>query len=257
MDIHLLALSVGNSRLAIGTFVSGELQHVTRVPHTQRADWPSIITQAWMPIAKRENAAVAAASVNPPLVAPLKQAVSDATSHDIQWIGSDLDLPIKVRTKIPAETGIDRILNMAAAYEQMSKGCVVVDAGTAVTIDCCNDAGEFLGGSISPGVNMQLDALHDKTAKLPRITFAKPIGTFGDTTEQAILQGVYHGVRGLVKEMAENYATDLGYWPDIIATGGDSPALFEGWELIHAIAPDLTLYGIALAYTEHHIKHNT
>ena len=56
---------------------------------------------------------------------------------------------------------------------------------------------------------------------------------------------------------AEGYATELGFWPDIVATGGDAPKLFEGWELIHAIAPDLTLYGIALAYTNHHIKHGT
>jgi type III pantothenate kinase len=257
MDINLLALSVGNSRLAIGTFVAGELQHVVRVPHTQRADWPAIITQAWMPLAKREGAAVAAASVNPPLVDPLDAAVKEATARPIEWIGPDLDLPIKLRTKVPAETGVDRALNMAAAFEQMGKACVVVDAGTAVTIDCCNDAGEFLGGSISPGVGMQLDALHARTAALPRVAFAKPAGTFGDSTEQAILQGVYHGVRGLVKELAESYATELGYWPDIIATGGDAPALFEGWELIHAIAPDLTLYGVALAYIEHHIKHGT
>jgi hypothetical protein len=59
----------------------------------------------------------------------------------------------------------------------------------------------------------------------------------------------------MVKELTESYATALGYWPDIIATGGDAPLLFEGWELIHAIAPDLTLYGVALAYTEHYIKH--
>ena len=61
----------------------------------------------------------------------------------------------------------------------------------------------------------------------------------------------------VVKELVENYATELGFWPDIIATGGDAPKLFEGWELIHAISPDLTLYGIALAYTNHYIKHGT
>ena len=70
-----------------------------------------------------------------------------------------------------------------------------------------------------------------------------------------MLNGVYHGIRGMVKEVVENYATELGTWPDIIATGGDAQKLFEGWELLHAIAPDLTLYGIALAYTNHHIKH--
>jgi type III pantothenate kinase len=84
-----------------------------------------------------------------------------------------------------------------------------------------------------------------------------PTGMIGKSTDEAIRQGVYHGIRGLVKELAENYATELGRWPEIIATGGDAQALFEGWELIHAIAPDLTLYGIAQAFTEHHIRHDT
>ena len=57
-------------------------------------------------------------------------------------------------------------------------------------------------------------------------------------------------------ELVENYATEMGAWPDLIATGGDAKALFDGWELVHAIAPDLTLYGVALAYTEHQIRHS-
>ncbi len=134
---------------------------------------------------------------------------------------------------------------------------VVVDAGTAITVDVCNDAGEFLGGAIAPGAGMQLDALHEHTAKLPRVTLEVPVDPQGASTEEAIRHGVYHGVRGMVKELVENYATSLGYWPDVIATGGDAPKLFEGWELIHAVAPDLTLYGIALAYANHHIKHGT
>jgi type III pantothenate kinase len=175
----------------------------------------------------------------------------------IQWVGDDLDLPVKVLTQQPKETGVDRVLNIAAAYEQMGKACVVVDAGTAITVDVCNDNGEFLGGAIAPGASLMLDSLHDHTAKLPRVNLETPQGTFGQTTAGAIQQGVYHGVRGMVKELVENYATHLGNWPDVIATGGDAHKLFEGWELIHAIAPDLTLYGIALAYAEHHIKHGT
>ena len=85
---------------------------------------------------------------------------------------------------------------------------------------------------------------------MPAVELEKPLGPVGTDTRQAMLHGVYHGIRGMVKELAENYATELGTWPDIIATGGDARMLFEGWELIHAISPDLTLYGIALAYAE-------
>lgn len=257
MEINLMVLNVGNSRLAIGVFLAGELTYVTRVPHEQRADWPGKIAEAWQRIKGSENAAIAGASVRPALIEPLEHVVQESIGQRVQWVGRDIDLPIEVKTDKPEETGVDRILNMAAAFEQMQKACVVVDAGTAITVDCCNDQGHFLGGAIAPGVNMMLDALHEKTAKLPRVNLEPPTAPFGRNTEQAIQHGIYHGVRGMVKELVENYATELGFWPDIIATGGDSARLFEDWELVHAVAPDLTLYGIALAYAEHHIKHKS
>jgi len=201
------------------------------------------------------SAAIAGASVNPALMEQIEHVVERETGTHVQWVGAEIELPVKVLTEQPNETGVDRVLNVAAAFEQMGKACVVVDAGSAITVDCCDDQGTFLGGAIAPGVNMQLDALKEKTAKLPRVDLDTPAEAFGRSTEQSIRHGVYYGVRGMVKELAENYATELGFWPDIIATGGDAPRLFEGWELIHAIAPDLTLYGIALAYTNHHIKH--
>lgn len=257
MEINLVVLSLGNSRLAVGSFRAGELQTIGRAPNDRPDQWATEIRRAWQDIAGRDNAAVVAASVNPQLEDALEQVVGEVADRRIVWVGKDLELPIKVLTEAPENTGIDRILNIAAAYEQMEKACVVVDAGTAITVDCCNDMGEFLGGAIAPGVSMQLDALHDHTAALPRVRpFAAPEHPFGQSTEQAILHGVYHGVRGMVKELVENYATELGNWPDVIATGGDATALFSEWELVHAIAPDLTLYGIALAYTQHHMKHD-
>ena len=147
---------------------------------------------------------------------------------------------MKVRTDEPEKTGVDRVLNVAAAYEQVEAEVVVIDAGTAITIDVCNDAGEFLGGAIAPGVRMQLDALHERTAGLPRIStadFGPPLEPFGQNTAQAILHGVYHGIRGMVKELVEQYATKLGRWPEVVATGGDAAVLFEGWEIITPCHP--------------------
>ncbi len=261
MDINLLVLNVGNSRLSIGVFSAGELVYSTRIPHAQRADWSAQIKGAWSRIADSDQPAIAGASVNPPLVEPLEHAVQQATGESsgqtVEWVGREIDLPIKVLTEQPNETGVDRVLNVAAAYEQLGKACVVVDAGSAITVNVCNEKGDFLGGAIAPGASMQLDALHERTAKLPRVELAAPSGPIGTTTASAIQQGVYHGIRGMVKELVENYATDLGTWPEVIATGGDAKRLFGDWELVHAISPDLTLYGIALAYANHHIKHGT
>jgi type III pantothenate kinase len=255
MDINLLVLNVGNSRLAMAVFEDGKLGYVSRIGVENRADWQGRLAEAWGKIKDKEDAAIVAASVNPAAAEDLEHAVMQATGQEVEWVGNEIEFPIKVLTDKPAETGVDRIVNIAAAFEQMQKGCVVVDAGTAITVDVCNDQGEFLGGAIAPGVSMQLAAMHAGTARLPDVEFTAPSGPFGKNTQEAMVQGVYFGIRGLVKELVENYATELGYWPDVIATGGDAARLFEGWELIHAIAPDLTLYGIALAYTNHQIKH--
>jgi type III pantothenate kinase len=252
MDINLLALGVGNSRLAVGIFVAGELRKVDRIPLADRDQWQAAIASGWSSLA---GGAVAAASVNPPLNSAIEEAVRTVTGQSVQWIGREIDIPIGVETQNPRETGVDRILNVAAAFEQIGKACIVVDAGTAVTVDCCNDNGDFLGGAIAPGVSLMLDSLAEKTAGIGRVSFSPPAGAIGDSTSSAVSQGIYHAIRGLVREVAEAYAEHLGQWPEIIATGGDADQLFKGWELIHAVAPDLGLYGIALAYTEHHIKH--
>ena len=255
MEINLVVLNLGNSRLASAIFEAGELGEVTRTPHTERDRWEQTIGNAWKRIANRENATIVAASVNPKLREQLENTVSAVAGRDIVWVSEDLDLPIRVLTDNPKETGVDRVLTMAAAYEQLGKACVVVDAGTAVTVNCCNDNGDFLGGAIAPGVEMALAAMHKGTALLPKIDFDVPKGAYGTSTSSAILHGVYHSIRGMVKEVVENYATELGTWPELIATGGDAERLFNGWELVHAISPDLGMYGIALAYAEHHI-HN-
>jgi len=245
-----MVLNVGNSRLSAGVFEAGELRHIVRVPHQDRAQWPKIITETWAHLDGKPGASIAAASVNPAVAEPLELVVTQVTGRKVAWVGREIELPINVQTENPAETGVDRVLNIAAAYEQLEKACVVVDAGTAVTVDFCNDNGDFLGGAIAPGVNLMLESLNTGTARLPRVTFDLPTGAVGKSTVEAIRHGVYHGIRGMVKELVENFATELGRWPEVIATGGDARALFDGWELMHAIAPDLVFYGIALAYLE-------
>ncbi|MBC7785739.1 MAG: type III pantothenate kinase [Burkholderiales bacterium] len=257
MDINLLVINVGNSRIAMGVFLGGELKYVRRVAVDQREDLEGVIAETWGQMTDLEEADVAGASVNPAVADVVAKAVFRATGKTVQWVGKDIDLPMKVLTEKPAETGVDRVCVLAAAYEQMQKACVVVDAGTAITVNLCNDAGEFLGGAITPGATMMLDMLHDNTASLPAVTLVVPSGAIGKNTQEAMLQGVYYGARGIVKELVENYATELGIWPDLICTGGDAETLFGGWELVHAISPDLVLYGIGLAYTNHHIKHGT
>lgn len=250
MDINVLVIGVGNSRVHAGVFVQGELRHVRHLSHEQRDDWVAMIGEIWSEVAHITTADVAGCCVVPELVEPIERAVREATSQEIQWVGSDIRLPITVTTDEPEKTGVDRVLVTAAAFEQLGKACVVVDAGTALTINLCNDKGALVGGAIAPGAGLMLRSLNEHTAKLPAIAYETPTSDYGTNTTDAMQHGVSGAIRGLVQSMAERWAEQTGTWPEVIATGGDARALFTDWEIVHAISDDLLLYGIALAYTE-------
>ena len=254
MEINLLVIGVGNSRLHVGVFKNGELGTVRHLAHAQRADWVSMLAELWLEIDGTAGAKVAGSCVVPDLRAAVAEAVKTATSEDIQWVGVDLDVPLTVATREPKKTGVDRALVTAAAYEQLKKACVVVDAGTALTVNLCNNEGALVGGAIVPGAQAMLDAMHARGAQLPEVVFTQPETSFGADTADAMNHGVSGALRGLVQAMAEKWAEEMGTWPEVIATGGDAAALFDGWEVVHAISPDLLLYGIALAYTEDQLK---
>jgi type III pantothenate kinase len=254
MDINLLAVDVGNTRTGIGVFKSGELVYARNVSHAQKADWPGMIAEAWKHL-EGAGGEVAGVSSAGELAGEVAEAVKAAIGKSVAWVGQDLDLPVKV---LATGAGVDRVLNIAAAHEQMGKSCCVVDAGTAVTVDFCDEAGTFLGGFIAPGFKTQLESLRSATNnRLPIVEPAKHDGHVGTDTEDAMRGGVRHAIRGLVQQASEQFAVEQGGWPEIIVSGGDARTLFDGWELVHAVSPELTLYGVALAYANHHIQHGT
>lgn len=255
MDINLLVLDIGHARVKLGIVEAGELVFSQRVGIEQRENLQGAIEEAWRRLGGKGE--VAAASSNKPFAEEVSELVQQATGQRPQFVGTDLDLPINIATKVPEKTGIDRVLNVAAAYQQLGKACCVVDAGSAVTVDFCDDDGTFLGGNIAPGASLQADSLHQLAPHLPIVRPAGGDDAFGDDTESAINAGIVNGIRGLVRHAVEQHAMTLETWPEVIATGGDAHNLFDGWELVHAISPDLTLYGIGFAYAEHHVKHGT
>src|SRR5690606_11235082 len=102
------------------------------------------------------------------------------------------------------------------------------------------------GGAIAPGAQMMLDALHQRTAQLPEVEMAQPDDPIGHNTREAMLAGVFYGTRGIVREVTEQIAERVGSYPMIIATGGNAPLLFTGFELVERIVSDLTLMGLAV-----------
>lgn len=245
---NLIAINVGNSRTQLARFEDGELKAAERFANVDSA---SIIEGAvgwWKMIADQPHAAIVLASVNDPVASALASGIEDQLSIEVYRVGEDMPVPIGQQLDPETLTGIDRLLNAAAAFDRVKQACVVVDVGTAVTVDFVDGEGTFHGGAIAPGTRLQLRSLHENTATLPELDFRTPDDeTFGRNTAEAMLRGVYHGIRGMVWKLTEHYAERYGAYPTIIVTGGDAEALFKDDELIDRIVPDLTLFGIEVA----------
>ncbi len=244
---NLIAINVGNTRTQLGQFIDGELEQNERFDNDQRAEIVQTVLKWWQPVASLRQAMIPLASARETIARQLSSALRDQLSVEIYEVGNDLPLPISSQLDPETITGVDRLLNAAAAYERIRQACVIVDAGTAVTVDFVDRDGTFHGGAIAPGAALQLRALHEHTDALPELTLRVPADdAFGRSTAQAMLQGVYQGIRGLVARLVEQYAESYGAYPKIIATGGDAELLFENDELIDNIVPELTLLGMAI-----------
>lgn len=243
----LIAISVGNSRTHLGRFEDGSLVETARLVNDELPPIVERILQ-WRATIADTPTMIAMATVDPPVSERLLSMLQDQLAEDVYRIGDDLPVPIGRQLDPETITGDDRLLNAAAAYDRIKQACVIIDAGTAVTVDFVDGEGTFHGGAIAPGARMQLRALHEYTASLPELDFNKPDDeTFGRSTAQAMLKGVYFSIRGLVWRLAEAYAERYGAYPQIVATGGDAELLFQDDELVDNIVPDLALLGIAAA----------
>jgi type III pantothenate kinase len=252
---HLLAVAVGNTRTRFGVFHGTELSDSASLPN---ADLPAL-TAAVLKLAEGEHGvSIAIADVNPKVADALQKSLEDAGEENVLRIGSDIEIPMQHALQDASTLGMDRLLCAFGAHARAKQACIVVDAGTAVTVDFVDGEGVFHGGVIAPGLNMMLAALHEKTAKLPKLEYQpvegerNEVGTpnpFGQSTRDAMLLGVTNAVRGLVYHTAERYAEFFGAYPQVVATGGDAPALFgqeiaDGGGLVESIVPDLQLIGI-------------
>jgi type III pantothenate kinase len=253
---RLIAISVGNTRTAVGFFEDGRLDHSERFVNSDFGPAVEHIIRLWKDAAGEgssarsgdNDAAILIASVNDPVANRITSALEDQLHEEIYRVGPDVPVPIGEQLDPETITGVDRLLNAAAAYEILKQACVVVDAGTAITIDFVDGEGTFQGGAIAPGAAMQLKALHEGAPALPELSVLAPDDEpFGRNTVQAMRQGVFHGIRGMVQRLVERYAEAYGAFPMVIATGGDAAMLFEGEPLFDRIVPDLTLLGMEVA----------
>ena len=246
--INLLAVSIGNTRVRMGAFVQGELSDTATIEHGGEDAIGEAVDQVYAHMQDREHAGVLLASVVPSLTATVSRVIEQRVQRPVHRVEADLPIPIGRQTDAEALVGEDRLLNAAAAFDVLKQACIVVDAGTAMTVDYVDGAGTFHGGAILPGGQSMLDTMNAATAQLPAIELAKPDEAIGHNTTQAMLTGVFHALRGAVHELVEAYAEQTGGFPLVVATGGDANLVFRGYELVDRIVPNLTLTGMLVTW---------
>jgi type III pantothenate kinase len=183
-------------------------------------------------------------SVNQPVAKVVEALIHNRLDAVPRRVERDLTIPIGRQVDDDSKVGEDRLLNAAAAFDILKQACVVVDAGTAITVDFIDGVGTFHGGAIAAGAQLQLDALHERTDQLPETELQKPAEAIGHNTVEAMRSGVYHGLRGMVRELVEQFAERAGTFPMVVVTGGDGNLLFRDYELVDRVVPNLTMRGL-------------
>jgi type III pantothenate kinase len=158
--------------------------------------------------------------------------------------------PLQLDVDEPQNVGADRALNAIAAHAKYPGDLLIIDFGTATTLDVVSSTGAYMGGIIAPGINLSLDALVDAAAKLPRIAIEVPemSSVVGRTTQSQMLIGIYWGYVAMLEGLTQRIKAELNRPITVIATGGLATLFAKHTKVFDAIEPDLTIQGLSLLY---------
>ena len=257
----LLAVDIGNTNITLGLVEGGVLVATRRAgtPRGTTTDELEVLLAGLLALDGRtldDVSSIAVASVVPAQTAMIESvAARRGISGLVAGAGT---VPLAIRVDRPGEVGADRLVNALAAQRLYGTPAVVVDFGTATTFDCVGADGAYVGGAIAPGLELGLEALAARTAKLPRIELRTPDRAIGRDTVSAMQSGTIFGYQalatGLLALVRAELAEQAGVAPEAIRTiltGGLSAA---PWATaiggVDAIDPDLTLKGLAILYAE-------
>ena len=249
----LLAIDAGNTNIMFAVFDGERLvarwRAATDAGRTadEYAVW---LTQsmALRGIEARRIGGAIVATVAPQALFELESLCRDYFGCAPKVVGEGVSPGLRVRVDRPDEVGADRLVNAVAAHALHEGWLIVVDFGTATTLDVVDDRGDYRGGAIAPGVNLSLEALERAAAKLPRVSVRKPRRVVGVATVPAMQSGVYWGYVGLLEGLVARIRDEVGEPMTVVATGGLAPLFKDATPAIDAVVPDLTLHGLMLLY---------
>ena len=161
---------------------------------------------------------------------------------------SDCRLPISVRVDVGTAVGSDRLVNTVGGFDLFGGNLIIVDFGTATTFDVVDSDGAYIGGSIAPGVNLSLEALHQVAAALPHVDITIPQNVIGKNTVACMQSGIFWGYVGLVREICDRIKFEHGHPMKVISTGGLAPLFQQSAHLFDMFEDKLTMHGLTVIH---------
>ena len=249
----LFVIDVGNTNTVYGIYDGDTLLGTWRMTtqHSTTSDEIGLFFLKILEYEKIDPAKITAtiiSSVVPQVMYSLEHAIRKYLGHRPIVVDSNVDLGIRIKMPNPAEVGADRLVNAAAAHHLYSTGVIIIDFGTATTFCAVSSAGEYLGGVISPGVKISMEALYTNTAKLPRIEITRPEHIIGNGTIPAMQSGVLFSYVGGVEYIVRGMKKEMGESVKVIATGGLARMIAKETDVIDEVNPLLTLEGLRYLY---------
>jgi type III pantothenate kinase len=253
-----LAIDVGNTNTVLGIYDPRHAEHGGLLHHfriaTNRAATSDEVAELVLSLVERRKIPVSQikgsilASVVPQLNRVFVEACHKAFGAAPVVVGPGIKTGMPILVDQPNEVGADRIVNAVAGFARYKQALVIVDFGTGTTFDAVTAKGEYVGGAIAPGIDISMDALFSRAAKLPRVELKQPPKVIGKNTVNALQSGLLFGYAGLVDELVSRMQVELGTPAKVVATGGLA-FLFEGISRTLEIVDEfLTLDGLRILY---------
>jgi type III pantothenate kinase len=249
----LLAVDVGNTQTVLGLYDGERLAEHWRVSTEaeRTGDELGVVVGQLLELRDlgfEDVGGVCLSSTVPPLVRAYEEFARDYATAPLLVLGPGTKTGIPIVYDDPREVGPDRIANAVAARERYGAPCIVVDFGTSTNFDIVSAAGEYVGGVLAPGIEISMEALFARAARLVKVDFSAPPSVIGKTTVAGLQSGMVYGFAGQVDGIVKRVRGEVGETAPVIATGGLAELIAPHAETIDTVDPFLTLEGLRLVW---------
>ena len=249
----LLAIDRGNTNIALGIFEGETLRATWNVATDidKTADEYTVLLLNLLPMEGLNLSDidhVSIACVVPPLLTIFEELSQRYFNISPLIVGPGVKTGVRICTDNPREVGADRVANAAAAHHLYSGPMILIDFGTATTLDVLSEEGDYLGGAIAPGILIAAEALFERASKLPRVELVPPEHAIGKNTVTTMQSGIIFGYVGLIESLVNRMNHELGQDAYVVATGGLAAIIARQTKVVNTVNMHLTLIGLRLIH---------